>query len=563
MLSTKQTALNALENRFSLSLSSILGDEGGVSILPLLPLEINGTKGNDKLRGSFLDDTINGLGGDDNLYGEGGNDTLNGGDGYDYFVGGDGVDTYNGGDGVDTVYFSQESSAVTVDLRKEIAVLKSHFGIRFTETLNSIERVTGTDFADLMIGDDKINTLSGGDGNDTIDGGGGGDRLVGGKDHDVLQGGSGNDTLNGGSGIDFFDGGNGNDTVNFNQEEAGVEVNLVEGKARVLIATLCPPNITLTKSISSGPQDYGKVQGLDFIAPWESCDKLYGFENLISIESASGTRFDDIFIGDDAINTFIGGDGNDTFDGGAGGDRFVGGNGDDVLRGDEGNDILESDAGIDYLDGGSGFDTIDFSSRKSGIFVNLSQSIYTVTDEDGSLASGKIFNAERIVGTAEADAISGDSANNQILGKEGNDILWGDDGGDLLRGGAGQDNLWGGNGNDVLVGGASDDYLSGGSNADRFVFESLDGSRDAILDFAAGEGDRIQISAAGFGGGLTAGVLAADQFVLGSAATDTNDRFLYDASTGVLSFDADGSGSQAAIQIASVGTLSHTDILIV
>ncbi|MGF1524582.1 MAG: hypothetical protein ACFBSF_19840 [Leptolyngbyaceae cyanobacterium] len=112
-------------------------------------------------------------------------------------------------------------------------------------------------------------------------------------------------------------------------------------------------------------------------------------------------------------------------------------------------------------------------------------------------------------------------------------------------------------------GGAGGDTLSGGADADVFVFDRLDSTPDSISDFVASDGDRIQISATGFGGGLTAGVLTAEQFVVGAAAVDSSDRLICDPSTRILSFDADGSGAQAAVQVTSVGELTHTDIVVI
>lgn len=77
-------------------------------------------------------------------------------------------------------------------------------------------------------------------------------------------------------------------------------------------------------------------------------------------------------------------------------------------------------------------------------------------------------------------------------GTSGNDILVGDDLANVIKGLAG---------NDYLEGGRGDDNLEGGSGADTFAFSSLDGSVDTILDFSSAEGDRLEVSLAGFGTG--------------------------------------------------------------
>jgi hypothetical protein len=67
------------------------------------------------------------------------------------------------------------------------------------------------------------------------------------------------------------------------------------------------------------------------------------------------------------------------------------------------------------------------------------------------------------------------------------------------------------------------------------------------MDFTVGE-DMIQVSAAGFGHGLTPGALAAGQFAQGFA-TAAGPQFIY-FNNGVLGWDVDGIGGAAAVTIA-------------
>ena len=78
-------------------------------------------------------------------------------------------------------------------------------------------------------------------------------------------------------------------------------------------------------------------------------------------------------------------------------------------------------------------------------------------------------------------------------------LLEGGAGNDLLSGGADNDWLVGDTGNDILSGGLGDDILNGGEGADVFFFNSPDEGFDHLLDFDPSQGDKIQISAAGFG----------------------------------------------------------------
>jgi Ca2+-binding RTX toxin-like protein len=60
-------------------------------------------------------------------------------------------------------------------------------------------------------------------------------------------------------------------------------------------------------------------------------------------------------------------------------------------------------------------------------------------------------------------------------------------------------------------------------------------------------------------------VLDESQFTLGTAATNTSDRFIYDNTTGALFFDVDGTGANQQVQIANLQAglaLNNTDIYI-
>lgn len=79
-----------------------------------------------------------------------------------------------------------------------------------------------------------------------------------------------------------------------------------------------------------------------------------------------------------------------------------------------------------------------------------------------------------------------------------------------ITGNSGGNLLQGMGGNDVLFGLAGSNTLQGAAEADRFLFASLRGSVDRILDFATGT-DVIAVTTV-FGGGLSVGVLAAVRF---------------------------------------------------
>ncbi len=191
---------------------------------------------------------------------------------------------------------------------------------------------------------------------------------------------------------------------------------------------------------------------------------------LDKLPQAEVTEHDSI-LGSAAAERISGGAGNDilsglagadTLEGGAGNDRLLGGKGNDRLLGDAGNDTLSGQDGADTLEGGAGND------RLLGDAGN-----------------------DRLVGGAGGDMLSGGAGNDRLSGNAGDDTLTGDAGNDLLNGDTGNDTLNGGAGADTLAGGAGHEVLSGGSGADSFVF---DGGRDQIIDFSAGQGDRIRLS---------------------------------------------------------------------
>ncbi len=62
------------------------------------------------------------------------------------------------------------------------------------------------------------------------------------------------------------------------------------------------------------------------------------------------------------------------------------------------------------------------------------------------------------------------------------------------------------------------------------------------------------------------GKLAKDAFALGKKALDAEDRIVYDAATGNLFYDADGTGKIAAIKLAVLAnkaSLSVSDVLVI
>ncbi|MHC5730240.1 MAG: calcium-binding protein, partial [Nostoc sp.] len=131
---------------------------------------------------------------------------------------------------------------------------------------------------------------------------------------------------------------------------------------------------------------------------------------------------------------------------------------------------------------------------------------------------------------------------------------------------SGNNLLSGDDGNDILTGGQGNDSLYGGTGTDTFVFNNYYESVDSIYDFNA-TNELIQVSADNFGGGLSIGSLSASQFTIGTSATTSDQRFIYNNATGGLFFDQDGSAggfTQVKFAQLSVGlSLTESNFVIV
>jgi Ca2+-binding RTX toxin-like protein len=216
---------------------TLLATGSWTTALPQITLD--GAAGNDVIIGSY---------GSDMLLGGAGNDRLDGGSG--------GNDVLNGGSGIDIATYSEVygGKGIRVDLRIQGTIQGTQGAGK--DTLIGIEGVAGSQYIDVIHGNDGANTLyglfandtlwgeggndviygdgsgfgyeddpnwadgfkdqlHGGDGNDKIYGGGGLDKLWGDAGDDQLMGEGGNDVFYGGAGKDTLTGGAGGDRFMF------------------------------------------------------------------------------------------------------------------------------------------------------------------------------------------------------------------------------------------------------------------------------------------------------------------------------------------------------------
>jgi len=149
------------------------------------------------------------------------------------------------------------------------------------------------------------------------------------------------------------------------------------------------------------------------------------------------------------------------------------------------------------------------------------------------------------------------------------EITVGSDADDVFKGGLSKDALGGGLGNDKLWGGSGNDALTGGAGKDTFVFDAKLGTAktdrkvnfDTVKDYSVKDdaiwlenslfkSNKVLFNAIKKGTEAKAVKLNAKFFSL-DEAKDSDDFFVYNTKTRVLSYDADGNGSKQAVEIAT------------
>lgn len=367
------------------------------------------------------------------IRGGGGNDTIDGG------IDEDDRDVLRGGAGDDRYYVNGAGDVVVEragDGYDSVVSSLAHY-----ELSANVERLTSQLSSDLtLIGNDSDNFIESYVGSDRLHGRGGDDTLYGFTGDDLIDGGAGNDLINGGGG---------RDTASY-----------LDSAARVVV----------TLELNGSAQN---TRGA-------------GIDTLVSIESLTGSDFNDLLIGNAGANTLRGGIGDD---------RLIGGAGSDNLYGSAGNDRLTGGAGVDRLEGGAGDDVYyldDPLDADDWLLEMQNAGEDTVWVGFDYTLDLNLDNLQVRYGDWSG---TGNRLDNIIRAGGGNNLLSGLSGDDLLSGGNGRDTLDGGEGRDRLFGGIGRDLLTGGSSGDRFIFDNENEiDSDLITDFAGAEGDRIVLA---------------------------------------------------------------------
>lgn len=418
-------------------------------------------------------------------------------------------------------------------------------------------------------------TILGTAGDDSLAGLGGDDSLSGLEGADTLDGGSGADTLRGGPGDDLLLVDNtadrviealnqGQDTIHATVDfvlPAHVEALILAGAALAGTGNNLPNLIlgnaganTLSglggaDTMIGGPGDDTYVaDATDLLVelPGGGIDRViattsFSLASLPDIEhlTLGGSR-PTVGTGNAGANLIIGNSAANRLDGLAGNDSLHGGLGDDTLRGGEGADSLFGGGGLDRLEGGPGDDLYRVTEAGVVVVEAADGGIDTVFSTVSFALPNHVENLTLLGGNA-IDGIGNGLANRLV----GNNFA------NLLEGLGGADSLAGGHGDDTLIGGPGADTLSGGNGADVFRYAAAHHGLDLITDYDVLR-DTIEVSAAGFGGGLTAGMAinTPARFVANTTGLPTapagTGQFIYRTDTLSLWFDADGTGPAAA-----------------
>jgi Ca2+-binding RTX toxin-like protein len=412
------------------------------------------------------------------------------------------------------------------------------------------------------------NSVDGGAGNDAIVGGAGNDALNGGADNDTLTGGLGNDTYYVDSTLDVIvekvSQGTADKVITSVSYTLGLAANyniefLETNNAAATTAINLTGNTlaqTITgnagdNTIDGGVASYADTMigglGNDTYKIHNSGDKVIeaiagGTDHVVTTVSyvLSATAYvetleTDNVAGVTAINltgnallgqTLTGNAGNNFLDGGK--DNFS-----DTLIGGLGNDT--------YVLGSSTGATIDTVTDSGGLSDTITSEITR------TLASYTSIENLTLIGSVAANG-TGNGSDNVIKGNLAANVIDGGLGADTISGGAGNDTLTGGAGLDIFIFNAQ---LSAATN------------KDVITDFTAVD-DTIKLENTGLGlfTTLALGNLAATAFAANAtgATTTAAQKIIYNTATGALYYDADGNGVGAAIQFATLGSVTHPTI---
>ncbi len=211
--------------------------------------------------------------------------------------------------------------------------------------------------------------------------------------------------------------------------------------------------------------------------------------------------------------------------------------GNDTMHGSDWDDTLTGSKGSDTFDGGKGMDLLSFRGFAEAVTVNLATGQAITTS-----GTSKLLNIEDVEGTAFADTLTGNGADNQFQGYAGNDKINGGAGFDsalytdaaaavkvnlatgVVTGGSGSDVLTsiervvGSRFGDVLTGSSADEFFSGGLGND--TIDGGGGTMDTIEYGTATGAVDVNLATGKSSGAAGIDTIANIESVIGSAFND-------------------------------------------
>jgi uncharacterized delta-60 repeat protein len=364
-----------------------------------------------------------------------------------------------------------------------------------------------------------------------------------------------------------------------------------------------------TSFVGMNHYDYPATQYVSFGGyPPDRDDQAYALLQQADGDYVLGgsTSYNDVdfalarFHGETPINYINGTAGDDELDGTSGNDYFNGKAGADRMRGFAGDDTYVVDNAGDTVieSAGEGTDTIR-SSLTYTLPNHVENLLLTGTGAINGTGNGL---ANTLTGNSGNNVLNGKAGADTMAGKAGNDTYYVERASDKVTEGVDQgtdtirstvsytlpsnvENLiltgtsaingtgntlanaiTGNSGNNVLNGGAGSDTLKGGAGQDGFLFNKALGSTniDKITDFVPAD-DTIRLENAIFTALTTTGTLASTAFKVGTAATTTAHRIIYDPATGAVFYDKDGTGPAVKVRFATLTTkptLTRSDFVV-
>lgn len=443
----------------------------------------------------------------------------------------------------------------------------------------------GGDADDLLLGTSRDDILSGQRGDDSLRAGGG---------DDVLMDGPGQDTLSGGAGVDVFV---------LSADGAYDEItDFQPGIDRLDLSNWAFFRNTRQLTIQERTDGATLAFGDEVLRLITVNGSPLGAEQIFAMDLLDGDRMLSSWLQTRSLlaAASTGGNGQDNLTGTLARDRLEGGGGADTLLALAGDDRLDGGAGADLMNGGPGSDLFIVDDPGDQVIESRrwEGADHVLSQVDFWLARTHVENLTltgdaniRGIGNGLINVLTGNDGNNILDGGKNNDTMLGglgddiyyvrapldtvierpDEGTDIVRAyrslqipdgveflylqglvpinGVGNDvaNVIVGNMEDnVIIGRGGSDTLKGQGGADTFVFDRAPGRNnvDRITDFTPSQ-DVLWIKASLFG--LARTQVTDAMWHLGRTADAPSDRLLYDAGSGGLWVDPDGSGPEKAM----------------